>query len=105
MTVDFFIKAYDFNNFEIKKAVLNNYELTIYVTTVAHLDLIANGYRPELDVNYDTAFTFKVTKENDIISNLENFKCIYDNKYFLVIGNKKYELASNDIKVHESALK
>ncbi len=104
MTVDFFIKAYDFDNFEIKKAVLNNYELTIYVTTVAYLELIANGYRPELNVNYDTAFTFKVTKENDIISNYENFKCVYDNKYFLLIGDKKYELASNDIKVAKSAL-
>ncbi len=97
MTVDFFVKAYDFKDFKINKAILKNGLLKIYVTINAHLDLIANGYRPELDVDYDTKFILSVDKDEDIISNLDSFNCYLDKDYYVEIGDKKYKLISRDI--------
>ncbi len=99
MTLDFFIKSYDFSNFEIKKVILKNYKLKVYVTINAHLDLIANGYRPELDVDYDTIFCFDVSKENDIIKDKSFFKCYKNNIYYIEIGNKKYELTNDFVEI------
>ena len=67
MTVDFFVKSYDFSEFKIKNAILKNGLLEVYVTINAHLDLIANGYRPSLDVDYDTVFVFSVSESEDVI--------------------------------------
>lgn len=99
MTVDFFVKSYDFSEFKIKNTILKNGLLEVYVTINAHLDLIANGYRPSLDVDYDTVFVFNVAESEDIITNFDNFNCYFDGDYFVQIGNKKYKLISNDIGV------
>ena len=98
VTVDFFIKAYDFNDFIIKNAILKDGFLEIYVTINAHLDLIANGYRPSLDLDYDTVFSFMVNEKSDIITDFNNFNCYLDNNdCYVAIGNKKYKLISNEI--------
>ena len=98
MTVDFFINAYDFNEFKIEKAILKDGLLKIYVTINAHLDLIANGYRPELDVDYNTIFEFKVDKDNDSIEDISSFNCYLDEKnYYIEIGKNKYKIISNEI--------
>lgn len=98
MTVDFFLKAYDFNEFKIEKAVLKNGLLKIYVTINAHLDLIANGYRPELDVDYDAIFGFLVDKDNDEIDDVSSFNCLKNgNDYYLYIGKNRYRIVSDNI--------
>ncbi len=102
MTLDFFINSYNFDEFNIEKAVLNNGVLKIYVTINAHLELIANGYRPELDVDYDTSFSFKVDKDNEVIDDLSSFDCYKkDNFYYIEIGKYSYKLISNDILVEK----
>lgn len=99
MTVDFFVKSYDFSEFKIKNAILENGLLEVYVTINAHLDLIANGYRPSLDLDYDTVFVFSVSESEDVISNFDKFNCYLDGDYYVEIGDKKYKLISKDIVV------
>ncbi len=98
MTLDFFINSYDFDNFKIEKAILKDGILKIYVVINAHLDLIANGYRPELDVDYNTIIEIKVDKDSDEISDIDSFNCYkLNDEYYLEIGKNKYKIVSNDI--------
>ena len=98
MTLDFFINSYDFENFKIEKAILKDGILKIYVVINAHLDLIANGYRPELDVDYNTIIEIKVDKDSDEINDLDSFNCYkLNDEYYLEIGKNKYKIVSNDI--------
>ena len=59
MTLDFFIKSYNFDDFDILNIELSNYTLKVEVNLQTHLDLIANGYRPELEMVMDKTFIFK----------------------------------------------
>ena len=59
MTLDFFIKSYNFDDFDILNIELSNYTLKVEVNLQTHLDLIANGYRPELEMVIDKTFIFK----------------------------------------------
>ena len=98
MTLDFFINSYDFDNFKIEKAILKDGILKIYVVINAHLDLIANGYRPELDVDYNTIIEIKVDKDSDEISDIDSFNCYkLNDEYYLETGKNKYKIVSNDI--------
>ena len=58
MTLDFFLKNYDFNEYEVKKIYIEKNKLYIDVVMPIHLDLIANGYRPELDMLQEKTFVF-----------------------------------------------
>lgn len=76
MTLDFFYNNYDLKNLEIKSAEIRNNKLIIAVIVVAYLELIANGYRPELDVNHEIEFTFDYdglnkNYNNPVINNVE----------------------------------
>lgn len=76
MTLDFFLKSYNFDDFEILNIELNNNSLRIEVEMLAHIDLIANGYRPELDVDMKKAFIF-----NDV--NIKSL--LFSRPYFIKI--------------------
>lgn len=58
MTTKFFYQSYDKDELEIKglRFISNTLEIVLEVT--AHLELIANGYRPELDVKQVLRFKF-----------------------------------------------
>ena len=102
MTIDFFLNHYSFNDFVINKVVLKNHTLKLYVTINVHLDLIANGYRPELDVDYDTIFSFKVNCESYEFKKLDKFNCYTENeKYYISLDNNKFEIVSNEIMVEK----
>lgn len=102
MTIDFFLNHYSFNDFVINKVVLKNHTLKLYVTINAHLDLIANGYRPELDVDYDTIFSFKVNRESYEFKKLDKFNCYTENeKYYISLDNNKFEIVSDEIMVEK----
>ena len=104
MTLDFFYNNYDLKNLEIKSAEIKNNKLIINVIVVAYLELIANGYRPELDVNHEIEFTFdyngldKIYK-NPIISNVE-FK---NNALNLMINNESLAISSNNVIVKQKS--
>jgi len=64
MTLKFFIENYDFNDFEIDNVVIKDNNLKLYAKINAHLELIANGYRPEFDVIQNSLFIFKTNHKN-----------------------------------------
>ena len=64
MTLDFFLKNYDFNEYEVKKIYIEKNKLYIDAVMPIHLDLIANGYRPELDMAQEKTFVFHCEEED-----------------------------------------
>ena len=60
MTLDFFVNNYDINDFKIKKADIKDNKLYLDINYDIYLELIANGYRPEMDMNVDKTFIFNV---------------------------------------------
>lgn len=60
MTYEFFKENYDVSDFEIKKIEVKNNKLYLSLIMNIHLDLIANGYRPELDLDQEKTFVFSV---------------------------------------------
>ena len=67
MTLDFFVNNYDINDFKIKKADIKDNKLYLDINYDIYLELIANGYRPEMDMNVNKTFIFNV-------KNLSNHK-------------------------------
>lgn len=68
MTLDFFFSSYDLNELEYNNIYIKDNKLYLDVNLPAHLDLIANGYRPMLDLKVNKAFIFNVNY-NDYIFN------------------------------------
>ena len=96
MTLDFFIENYEIDDFVINKIYVKNNKLYLDVTMPIHLDLIANGYRPELDMMQEKTFVFYVDsldmeydKNSNIIFNLDN---IFINKDKLKITLSKVDI-------------
>lgn len=58
MTLDFWIKTVDLEEYEIISMELNNHKLILCLLGSSHLALIANGYRPEMNVEYRKTFCF-----------------------------------------------
>lgn len=58
MTLDFFYNNYNFDDIDIKKVYIENNKLYIEGVYNVYLELIANGYRPEMNVAYDNVFMF-----------------------------------------------
>lgn len=99
MTLDFFYKNYDLMNLEIKKAYIKNNKLVLNVLTESHLELIANGYRPELDVSHEIEFIFNIQKEDKIYKNPNILEYKYDNGLLININNDSLYILDNEIKV------
>jgi hypothetical protein len=66
MTLNFFLKNYDFNEYEVKKIYIKNNKLYFDILMPIHLDLIANGYRPELDMIQEKTFVFACLEKNQV---------------------------------------
>lgn len=60
MTLEFFLTNYEINEFEVKKIYVKDNKLFLDLIMPIHLDLIANGYRPELDLKQEKTFIFYV---------------------------------------------
>lgn len=106
MTLDFFLKTYDFNELEIVNMEIDKFKLKIEVIMEAHLDYIANGYRPELDMKTKKMFIFedtniqKLTFEKpfiiEIIKYDENSLIINICNNDIIIKGKSIEIISLD---------
>ena len=64
MTLDFFIENYNLEDFTINNVYVKNKKLYLDVIMPIHLDLIANGYRPELNMMQEKTFIFYVDYED-----------------------------------------
>ncbi len=64
MTLDFFLNNYKLEELEINKIFIKNNKLKIVVKYNVYLELIANGYRPEMNMDIDKTFIFDVDYKN-----------------------------------------
>lgn len=64
MTYDFFLQNYTISDYIINKIYVKDNKLYIDLTMPIHLELIANGYRPELDMTQEKTFIFFVEGKN-----------------------------------------
>lgn len=102
MTTSFFYQNYNNNDINIIdfKIIDNNLYLKLEFNT--YIELIANGYRPELDLDIKKTFIFKNIKYN--IKPQEKYilnDIFYDNHLHLIINNCDIEVLSNDIDIIE----
>lgn len=92
MTLKFFYDNYKLSEIDIKKMYIRNNKLYLTFAQNAYLELIANGYRPEMNVEYNNTFIFNVNhldkkyKKDD----LKDIK--YDNNLIFVLANENIEL-------------
>ena len=83
MTLDFFYNNYKLSDMEIKKIFIKDNKLHLCFTQVAYLELIANGYRPEMDVEYNNEFIFDIN-HSDIAYKNDDLIDICCHNYFVV---------------------
>jgi len=103
VTLDFFYDNYDLKNSEIKSALIKDNKLIINVNVVAHLELIANGYRPELDVNHEIEFTFDYVGNDKIYKNpvVEDVK-FNDSKLNITLNGDSIVISNNYVNVKQN---
>ena len=104
MTLDFFYNNYDLKNSDIKSVEIKNNKLIINMLVIAHLELIANGYRPELDVNHEIEFIFDYESKDKKYNNpiINDVKYI-DNKLIININNDEIIIVNNDVLIKKNS--
>lgn len=99
MTLEFFYNNYNFNDININKMFIKNNKLNIEGIYNVYLELIANGYRPEMNMDIDKTFVFNVTYHDHHFKDFKDVKLIKeDNEYYLLINNLKLKL-SGDVEI------
>ena len=89
MTLEFFMQNYNLLDFKINKAQIKDNKLYLNINYEVFLELIANGYRPEMDMDINKLFIFNVDISNHtfkkpyVISNVN-----YDNNILSIELNK-----------------
>jgi len=58
MTLDFFANNYNLGDFDIKKIYIKDNKLYLKAVYNVYLELIANGYRPEMNMDVEKTFVF-----------------------------------------------
>lgn len=91
MTLDFFVNNYNLLDFKINKANIKNNKLFLNVNYDVYLELIANGYRPEMDMEINKEFIFNVSNINN-----HNFKKPFNISNVIYENNELY-FKLNDI--------
>ena len=104
MTLDFFYNNYDLKNLEIKSIEIKDNKLIVNTNVTAYLELIANGYRPELDVNHEIEFIFDY-EENDkkYNSHIVNEVSFKDNFLYLNVDGDNLKITNNNVEVKKKS--
>lgn len=99
MTLDFFLNNYDIEEFEIKSIIINDNKLYLKVVEHIYLELIANGYRPEMDLDKIITFIFNVNADNMEFKNIDKLIINANN---IIINNVIINYTDNVIMVKEN---
>ena len=87
MTGKFFFENYDLNDLDINNIYIKDNKLYLDVRMEGTIPLIANGYRPEMDIDERRTFIFNVKHNDKKYSN--NISMIYkDNLIFNIDGEE-----------------
>ena len=104
MTLDFFVSNYNIDDFDIKKIYIKNNKLYLKAIYNVYLELIANGYRPELEVDHDIVFTFNYEGLNKVYKNPKINEFSYnDNALTIVINEDKLIIKDNIVIVKQNS--
>ena len=99
MTLDFFYKNYKLEDINIHKLFIKDNKLHLAFGAVAYLELIANGYRPEMDVEYNNEFIFDVNHSDIEYKNDDLIDILYDGNLVFKLKNEDIIITNNEIKV------
>ena len=100
MTTKFFFESDNKEDFKILDLKIKDNNLFLKVEMNAYIELIANGYRPEIDLNQVKTFIFKDIVFNGSINMPYYLNNIYFNdKLHLVINDIDITINSNDIEI------
>ena len=72
MSIKFFYNSYNLDENKVVKIEIKNNKLNMYLIMNAHLELIANGYRPEMDLDISNVFIFNTYNDDIILDNISN---------------------------------
>ncbi len=97
MTLKFFYDNYKYEEMDVKKVYIENNQLHLLFSMDVKLELIANGYRPEMDVEYDNEFVFLVKHINKKYKPDDLIGIEYNNA--LVFKFKNEDIVINDDEV------
>lgn len=96
MTLDFFVSNYNIDDFDIKKIYIKNNKLYLKAIYNVYLELIANGYRPEMNMDIEKTFVFECDYEDKVFKS-KNIEVVEnkDNKLVIKINNELLSLFGN----------
>ena len=96
MTLDFFYNNYNLSDFDIKKIYIDNDKLYVIAKYNVYLELIANGYRPEMNMDVEKTFVFDCKHDNIVFkSKTIEIKEFKDNILYININNIDLALTGN----------
>lgn len=100
MRHEFFYKNYDLYDANIIKMEIVDKKLYLKLSENTHLELIANGYRPELDCDYIHTYIFDVENSNHKFKNHKIDKYDFkDNKLLFIVDGIEILFTSLEISV------
>ena len=98
MTLDFFLEHYDVGEYVMNKLYIKNNKLYLDMTMPIQLDLIANGYRPELDMMSNCVFIFYV---EHVDKKFTQNSIIEFHKEYVYINNEEIKITLSQVDVLE----
>lgn len=100
MNLKFFYDNYKLDDIQVNSIYIKDNKLYLNVIQNAHLELIANGYRPEMNVDYNNTFIFNIEKHNHKY-NSESVKEIRyeDNKLIFILDGEELIISDNEVEV------
>lgn len=104
MTLEFFYNNYDLKNMEIRSVEILDNKLIIDTNVTAYLELIANGYRPELDVNHEIVFIFDYEGKNKKYKNhIVNNIFFKDDCLYINVDGDDLKITNNNVLVKKKS--
>lgn len=100
MNLKFFYDNYRLDDIQVNSIYIKDNKLYLNVIQNAHLELIANGYRPEMNVDYNNTFIFSVEHHNHKYNNDAVKEIKYeDNKLAFVLNDEELVISNNEVEV------
>lgn len=92
MSIDFFVNNYSLDENKTVKAIIKDNKLSLYIVMNIHLELIANGYRPEMDLDITNVFSFNTNNINKEYTDNIDIKVLSYDKDFINFIINGYEV-------------
>ncbi|MCR5350694.1 MAG: hypothetical protein K6E20_06865 [Acholeplasmatales bacterium] len=100
MTLKFFNENYNLEDYEVLSCYIKDNKLNLCVNVVAYLELIANGYRPELEVNHIITFIFDLVHDDyEFKKPIKAKNSFKDGILYLDINESELRIENNSIEI------